>query len=99
MVKALEAAEKLISDETIRNKLELARDRFRQVVPTTDMEQNPVMIWAKHQFGSYPAKNRLFNNLNVWGNHTISPIVASIMGLPEDRSSVDPETSLKMAAI
>ena len=99
MVKVLEAAQKLISNETIKNQLELSRDRFQQVIPDGTMEQNPVMTWAKHQFGSYPAKNRLFNNLSIWGNHTISPIVASIMGLPEDKSSIDPETSMKMAAI
>ena len=99
MASVLEAARNLISDDRIRNEIESQRSRFSDSVPEGNQHSNMVMLWAKHQFRSYPAKNRLFNNLNIWGNQSISPIVASIMGLPEDRSAVDPETSLKMAAI
>ena len=100
MSRALEAALKLADNDEVKQSFAAAEAKFKEKLNTrSEKYQNSVLLWAKHQFGAHPAKQRVYNNVNAWGNSFISPIVTSIMGLPEDRSSVDPETSLKMAAI
>ena len=59
----------------------------------------PLAQWVHHQFGGRCAQRKIFNDFATWGNLNLGPIVSSIMGLSESHSRLNPELSIRAAAV
>ena len=60
---------------------------------------SPLAQWVHHNFGGRCAQKKVFNDFSTWGDLNLGPIVSNIMGLSENHSRLDPELSIRAAAV